>query len=325
MNLLANLTRALKPALLALSLLALGACGGGDRVEPFAPTRLLVFGDENSVIADVNSDANGRKYTINALKTDNVTLDCSANAIWVQYPAASFGLVLPQCNPNNVSDPKSRIYAQAGAKVADLSAQVDTHLLSDTFTGTDLVTVLMGQNDIFEQYALYDGSNEGDLTAAVQTLGATVAGQVNRIANAGGKVLISTVPDLGLTPFAVTEEASNAGRAALLSRLTQAFNLKLRVNLINDGHKIGLVVGDELTQTMVKFPSLYGLTTATGGVTAAACDIDKAATVDLCTTLTLETDATTSTWLWADDKHLGPVGHKTLGGAASTRATNNPF
>lgn len=325
MNLLANLTRALKPALLALSLLALGACGGGDRVEPFSPKRLLVFGDENSVI-DVTNDPNGRKYTINALKTDNVTFDCSANAIWIQYPAASFGLVLPQCNPNNVSDPKSRIYAQAGAKVADLSAQVDTHLLSDTFTGTDLVTVLMGQNDIFEQYALYDGSNEGDITAAVQTLGATVAGQVNRIANAGGKVLISTVPDLGLTPFAVKEEVSNAGRAALLSRLTLAFNLKLRTNLINDGRMIGLVVGDELTQTMVKFPSLYGLTTATGGVTAAACDIPtKAATLDVCTTLTLVTDATASTYLWADDKHLGPVGHKTLGGAASTRATNNPF
>lgn len=321
MNLLANVKRAVKLAAAALSLALLASCGGGDRVEPFAPKRLLSFGDEDSVIEDVNNDANGRKFTINALKADNVSLDCSANAIWIQYLVATFSFVLPECNPNAVADPKSRIYAQAGAKVADLGAQIDTHLLSDTFSGTDLVTVLVGQNDVFEQYALYDGSNEAALTATLQAAGAALAEQVNRIANAGGKVIVSTVPDLGLTPFALTEDAANAGRAALLSRLTAEFNRKLRANIINDGRMIALVVADELVQTLVKFPNVFSLT----NVTAAACDPAKAETVQACTTLTLVTDATVAGWLWADAKHLGPTGHRSLGQAAQSRATNNPF
>ena len=75
---------------------ALVSCGGGDRVEDFDPKRLLVFGDENSVIDDSASAGNGRKYTVNGLVADsagNLTseLDCVANPIWVQYVAGTFG------------------------------------------------------------------------------------------------------------------------------------------------------------------------------------------------------------------------------------------
>jgi phospholipase/lecithinase/hemolysin len=220
-----------------------------------------------------------------------------------------------------VADPKSRIFAHAGDKVADVTSQIDSHLLADTFSGTDLVTVLAGQNDILEQYALYDGSNAASLTAAVEAAGKALAAQVNRIAGAGGKVLVSTVPDLGLSAFAVTEEASNAGRAALLSNLTLAFNVQVRANIINNGRMIGLVVGDETVQLLSKFPSTYGLV----NVTTAVCDPAKAATVQLCTTQTLVTDGDAGTFLWADGTHLSPGGHKSLGTAASNRATNNPF
>lgn len=321
MNLLSPLIRttSLAVALFASALLA--SCGGGDRVATFSPSRLLVFGDENSVIDDVNDDANGRKYTINALKTDNVALDCASNAIWTQYLVATYSqLVLKECNPTT-ADAKSLTYAEVGGTVADVVAQIDSHLLADTFTGTDLVTVLAGQNDILAQYALYDGSNEDTLLAALASAGTALAAQVNRVANAGGKVLIATVPDLGLSPFAVTEEASNAGRAALLTKLTDEFNVALRSNIINDGRMIGLVNGYDITQTLFKFPSIYGLT----NVTAAACDITKAAAVELCTTQTLVTGATSSTYLWADATHLSPAGQRRLGEAAVGRATNNPF
>jgi outer membrane lipase/esterase len=322
MNLLSRLIRAasLGAALLASALLV--SCGGGDRVEEFAPTRLLVFGDESSVIDDVNSDANGRKYTVNALKTDNVTLDCSSNAIWIQYLVATYSqLVLPQCNPNTVADPKSRIYAEAGATVADVAAQIDSHMLADTFTGTDLVTVLAGQNDILAQYALYDGSNKATLVAAVEAAGSALAQQVNRVANAGGKVLIVTVPDLGLTPYAITEEAANAGRAALLTELTNEFNTSLRSVILNDGRKIGLVNGYDIVQTLQKFSDFYSISNATTPV----CDSTKAATVELCTTLTLVTDGTSGGYLWADATHLSPAGQRRIGEAAVGRATNNPF
>jgi outer membrane lipase/esterase len=321
MNLLSPLIRTTSLAVALLASALLVSCGGGDRVENFSPTRLIVFGDENSLIDDVNNNANGRKYTINALKTDNVTLDCSSNAIWTQYLVATYPqLVLKECNPNT-ADAKSLAYAEAGATVADAAAQIDSHLLADTFTGTDLVTVLAGQNDILAQYALYDGSNEDTLLATLAAAGSALAGQVNRVANAGGKVLIVTVPDLGLSPFAVAEEASNAGRAAFLTKLTDKFNVALRSNIINDGRMIGLVNGYDITQTLFKYPSIYGFT----NVTTAACDTTKAATVELCTTLTLITDATSSAYLWADATHLSPAGQRRLGEAAVGRATNNPF
>ena len=297
------------------------SCGGGDRVEDFKPTRLLVFGDEMSVIDDSASPGNGRKYTVNGLAADNVTLDCAVNGIWVQYVVATFSLPLPQCNPAAVADPKSRIYAAAGDTVADVVAQIDTHLLADTFSGTDLVTMLAGANDILAQYALYDGTNETLLTQTVQAAGSALAAQVNRIADAGGKVLLATVPDVGVSPFAVAEEAANAGRAALLARLTAAFNERLRAGIQNNGRKIGLILADEQVQTLAKFPGVYGL----ANVTTAVCDVTKAATVDQCTSLTLITDGNATTYLWADATHLSPAGHRSIGQAASTRAVNNPF
>jgi lysophospholipase L1-like esterase len=321
MKLLENVIRAslLAGGMLVSALLV--SCGGGDLVEKFAPTRLLVFGDETSVIEDDNNDANGRKYTVNALATDNVTLDCSSNPIWIQYVSASFSLVLPECNPTGVADPKSRIYANAGDNVADVTAQIDSHLLADTFSGTDLVTVLAGANDILEQYALYDGSNAATLTAAVEAAGKALAAQVNRIAAAGGKVLVATVPDLGLSAFAITENTANAGRAALLSGLTSAFNVQVRAGIVNNGRKIGLLLADEQVQLLSKFPGTYGLV----NVTTAVCDPAKAASVQVCTSQTLVTDGSAATFLWADGTHLSPGGHKSLGQAAASRATNNPF
>lgn len=323
MTLFSDLTRSTRHAACAAALAVLAACGGGDRVEPFAPTRLVSFGDETSVLDDSVTAGVGRKYSVNALKTENnvSVLDCSSNAIWIQYPAATFSFTLPECNPNAVADPKSRLYAANGAKVADLGAQIDTHLLSDTFSGEDLVTVLIGANDVLAQYALYTGSNEPALIAAVEAAGAEIAAQVNRIATIGGKVIVSTVPDMGLTPFAVAEESANAGRAGLLTRLTAALNVEMRAKLINDGRMIGLVLADEIVQTAVKFPSLYQMT----NVTAAACDITKAATLNLCTSETLVTGGSATTWLWADATHLSPAGHRLVGQLAQQRAVNNPF
>jgi outer membrane lipase/esterase len=202
-----------------------------------------------------------------------------------------------------------------------VAAQIDAHLATSNFSGTDLVTVLAGSNDILEQYALYDGTNEAALIAAVEAAGIAIAQQVNRIAVAGGKVLVSTVPDLGLTPFAIAENTANPGRAELLSRLCAAFNVRIRANIINDGHMIGLLLTDELTQLAVKAPSAFSL----ANVTTAVCDPAKAASVELCTSQTLVTDATSGTYLWADSKLFSTGGHRLLGNSAVSRASGNPF
>ena len=302
---------------LAVALLA--SCGGGTQVERFVPTRVVVLGDENSVI---NTD--GTKYTINGtVSATDLTLDCRVNPIWVQVLAGAYGFVFAQCNPAAAAV-TSVTYSSVGAKVADMAAQAGQ---VGVFSGTDLVTILAGANDIVQQYARYPGVSEQQLGAELEATGAALAATVNAVADAGGKVLISTVPDMGLSPFAVAEKAAHVDtdRAALLSRLTARLNAKLRANISNDGRRIGLLLADEMVQTVVKFPSTYAYT----NVTAAACL--STAALPACSTATLQAATTdlaaagSFTWLWADALHLSPGGHSRLGGLAATRAAGNPF
>ncbi len=303
----------------ALSLALLTSCGGGTQVERFVPTRLVVLGDETSVI-----NADGSKYSVNAtVSATDLSLDCKANPIWVQVLAKFYGFVFAQCNAAAAAV-TGVIYASPGAKVASMAAQAAQ---AGTFIGTDLVTILAGANDIVDQYKRYPGVGETQLTAELEGTAAALALQVNAIAAAGGKVLISTVPDLGLTPYALAEKAAHidTDRAALLTRLTSRFNARLRANIDNDGRRIGLLLGDEMVQIVVKFPGNY----AYANVTAAACL--SSAALPACTTATLQpANGTTAaagsfSWLWADALHLSPGGHNQLGALAATRAAGNPF
>ena len=301
----------------------LASCGGGTPVVAFQPTRILAFGDENSVIT-----ADAHKYTVNALVADTngvKTIACASNPLWTQRLASSYGLVFPQCNPDAVANPASRIYAANGAKVADLVTQVDQHLAADTFSDKDLVTLFVGQNDILEQYALYPNTPSDQLLTAAFTAGAVLAGQVSRIADAGGKVLVSTAPELALTPFARAEDAAagDTSRSALLTALVAKFNEGLRVGISKlNGSQVAIMLSNELMQTMYKFPASYG---GMSNVIDKACDATLAPAVLQCTTDTLVTGATSTTHLWADAIHLSPNGHAYLGALASNRTRTNPF
>jgi outer membrane lipase/esterase len=311
-----------------LSLLAaasLASCGGGTQLVTFAPTRFIAFGDESSVIDDT-----GRKFTINALKADSTALECSLNPIWIQALTNYYGLVFSQCNPAAVTTPTAFIRATANAKVADVVAQIDAQVAAGGLVASDLTTVLAGANDILAQYRQYPAVPYEQLKANVEAAGALLSTQVNRIAALGGKVVISTVPDLGLSPYALAEKANNTGadRAAVLVALTKSFNDKLIVGLVNNGRTTGLIFTDELVQTMVKFPTNYALS----NVTDAVCDIAKAPLVSACTTQTLvplvapsTITPTGDTHLWADSIQLSPAGHRNLGSLAVTRARGNPF
>lgn len=301
----------------------LASCGGGTPVVAFQPTRVLAFGDENSVIT-----ADARKYTVNALVADTngvKTIACASNPLWVQRLASSYGLVFPECNPDAVANPASRIYAANGAKVSDLVAQVDQHLAADTFSDKDLVTLFVGQNDILEQYALYPNTPSDQLLTAAFSAGATLAGQVSRIANAGGKVLVSTAPELALTPFSRAEDtaAGDTSRSALLSALVAKFNEGLRVGISKlNGSQVAIMLTNELMQTMFKFPASYG---GMSNVLDKACDAALAPSVLQCTSDTLVTGATSTTHLWADAIHLSPNGHNYVGALAANRTRTNPF
>ena len=301
----------------------LAACGGGDQVDPFKPTRVLAFGDELSVI-----ESDGRKYSINAFKQitatdgtvtdDPTTLDCARNPLWVQNVASSFGLAFDRCL-GTATVASGQVLAQAGHKVADLAGQIAA--VQGTALGEkDLALVMTGMNDILELYATYPGTGRAALIAEAGVRGTALGEQINQLALRGPAVVVLTVPDIGKSPFALAQNTStgDATRSALITDLVEKFNNSMSVKLINDGRLIGLVYADVEIQNMVKFPGSYGLTNAI----AAACK--DTAPLPGCTSATLVDTATSTTWLWADSLRLSPAGQSRLGLLAESRARNNP-
>jgi outer membrane lipase/esterase len=310
-------------ALAAAALLVAGCGGGGDLVEPFEPTRQLSFGDEYSALAD-----GGRNYGTNgATPADpdddgsddaDLVVDCTRQPNWVQQLASAFSMSFAQCLGSRTTA-AAVLYAQPGAKVADVKAQIDTHLAASGFGPKDLVTVLVGANDVLEQYARYPAVDEATLIAEVRARGLALAQQVNRIIDLDGRVIVATVPDLGLTPFALAEETANDGRAALLTRLTLAFNARLRANILNDGRRIGLALADELTQAVVRRPGVFGFSNAE----KAACAVAPPNCIN--NTAGLVTGASGTQWLWASATLFSAGGQNRLAAVAIQRARNNPF
>jgi outer membrane lipase/esterase len=306
----------------AIALAALTACGGGtSQYEPFVAQRLISFGDESSaLIADPAKPGGGRKYSVNVIvTTDKVdSIDCLQQPIWVQAVANVYGFAFKECNPNKVADPKAATYAALGAKVADLEAQIAQ---VGGFRDKDLVTVLLGANDVLAVYKPYESVAgavpEEAMIAEMRARGEQLANLVNTIVGLGAKVIIATVPDLGYSPYALAEDVLSPGRAALLSRMTTAFNEQLGVKIVLDGSLVGLVQGDQMIQSMARSPGSFGLSNNNDAV----C---KVAPPD-CTTKTLIESGDAATYLWADATRLSYGGHAYLGTLAQGRAQNNPF
>ncbi|MDC8774176.1 SGNH/GDSL hydrolase family protein [Roseateles albus] len=310
--------RALLAAAALSTLGVLAGCGGGtEQIEPFNPSRIIALGDESSLITP-----EGKKYTINALNATTGVLECENNPIWVQTLASSFGLVFAECNPNKVAAPQGLMRAKVGAKVADFKGQVDT-LLVGGIGPRDLISVLVGANDVLELYAKFPAQSRESLLAEARARGKALGAQVNRLANANGRIILSTLPDMGFSPLAETDRKVDSTRPAFLSELTREFNLEMRVEIINDGRLIGLVLTDENTQVIARYPSSFGISNFTN----AAC-LTTPALPD-CTVKTLTPEATKdnswNSYLWATDRLYAPAGHAQIGRMAATRARNNPF
>lgn len=307
----------------ALCAALLGGCGGSSsRVEDYVPTRLVAFGDELSLI-----NADGRKYSVNALKADGVTLDCNAYQVWPQVVATGYGMVFAECNPGAVATTAALMKATVGAKVADVAAAVAAYQATTVFTPQTLVTVMAGQHDILAAYAAYDA---GTLTRAaakaqVAAVGKTLGTLVNTVANqgSGARVLYATPPNLGYSPYARAEmtRTGDADRAPLLSELTLAFTEGLRLEVINDGRYAALITADELTISLSDATKMAA--NALVNVTDASCTV----AVPGCTMATQVSGAggVGTTYLWAGAQYPGPLFQSRVGLAALNRARNNPF
>ena len=311
--------------------LLLASCGGSSSTSNFHPARIIAFGDETSSIVDIDGNSNGHKFSVNGtLSATDPTIDCRTHPIWIQSMASAFGTyIFPTCNPagSAVFDPPNRIRATVGARAADLATQIDAQIAESDLRDGDLVSVLVGVNDVLTQYAQYPNLSEIDISANVEAAGTLVGRQVNRLADTGAKVIIATIPDVGFSPYAIAEKAAHidTDRQALIQRLVEKFNTALKLQIDNDGTRIGLVQFDETVRSVAKFPGTNGIQNATTGV----CDLSKSQltppSILDCTEFTLIINGTGVAFLWADDRHLAFGGQQLLGQLAASRARNNPF
>lgn len=327
LTLASRLSRTLAAAAVAALVVA---CGGGtSQIEPYVAKRVLVFGDETSVLTPAGPQpefdsagavgpdgVSGRKYSVNAVD-GNGAVSCTAEPIWVQTVASLYGIVFAECNPNAVADPQGKMFARVGAKTTDIATQIDALVASGGAAAGDLATVLVGANDVIELYAQYPARTETELKAELRARGVALGVQINRLVDLGVRVIVATAPDIGLSPFALAESAADPDRSRLITAMISEVNAGMRITILNDGRFIGLVLADEMVQAMVKVPTSFALTNAT----AAAC----AVALPDCLPSTLAADAASATWLWADSRRLAYVGHQRLGLLAEARARGNPF
>jgi phospholipase/lecithinase/hemolysin len=253
---------------------------------------------------------------VNGFAADGTTPDCKLLPIWTQVVASVYGFGFAEC-PVGTGEQKAIARAKPGARAADLKTQVQAQVAAGGFADKDLVTVMIGTNDIrdlYEQSLAASAPSKDALLEAARQRGVEIATQVNALVDRGAKVIVVTIPDVGLTPWGLAQGATGA---SLLTELTAALNGRIRVNILNDGRFVGLVLGDEFSQTAVRVPVAYSLTNAT----TAACAVAPPA----CTSATLASGATADGWLWADSTWLATGGHRQLGALAEARARLNPF
>lgn len=321
--------RGLRGLVAAAALAVLAACGGGEQAEAFDPQRLFTFGDEMSVL----QGAQGRKVMVNAVGTDGVAIDCSANTssqpslLWTQRLADLFSFVFRECNSAEVA-PTAFTYAQAGAKADDFVEQVEkAREESGGFTQNDLMTVLVGANDVLDLYQrvyLADPTEAtaNDIIAALRSRGTRLGNAINALtANCGPKFIVSTIPWMQYTPYARQQATlhPDIGVLSQLQAFTNAFNSSLRTTLVNDGRRWGLVELDSMIQAGVNNPGSYGLDNITTTTCADGARECRNVTAEL------TPGANPTTWLWASDLWVGWRAHQYMGNYARTRANNNPF
>ena len=337
---------ALRSSLVAVTVvgsLLLASCGGGSSGSNYRPARMIAFGDEFSVITPVTGGLaiDAKKYNINGFTPASGTVlvntepNCYENPLWIQTVAFNFGLVFAECNDIPGAATTAFIRAEPAAKVDDVVNQITSFLAGGVLVKSDLVTIMVGTNDVLELYHSVRSSSLSPSAALAEAVrrGRLLAAQFDRVTQYGSndkaRALYVLIPNVGDTPYAYAEEsgAGGVGSRDLLTSLTRAFNDELRSKITINGRSIGQINLFDTFRTIV--------TDAKRAADAGILNIKDAACVPAdildCTSATLQPGtettyaATDATWLWAQGVYFGPIGHSLLSSGALRIIDNNPF
>jgi phospholipase/lecithinase/hemolysin len=314
----------------------------GQVAKRFA--HLVTFGDSLSDVGTYKvgtiATLGGGKYTVNGL-APGIWVEQLAAKLGLEAPcAAETGL---DGDPTKgfsvaVADHAGCLnYAQGGARVTSpvgpgnkalggaaatlgqltipVTKQLDHHLMiASHFAPDDLVTVIAGANDLFINLAQI-GAGAGQISPDTAVANMAQAGdelarliRVKIVAKGASHVVVLAVPDVSLTPFALSQTAQTQG---LIKAMTQTFNDALTAGLAPFPNQVLLVDTFTSSEDQSAHPSTYGIT----NVGAPACDLSAAknplSSSLVCSTQTLIT-GDTSKYLFADGVHPTPFGHSLL-------------
>ncbi|MCH8178714.1 MAG: hypothetical protein IIA02_02875 [Proteobacteria bacterium] len=293
-----------------------GLCdAGGGTFGTLASAAHYSFSDTSSTFLELDAGSPVMQRTTTTLYR------CDYATIWVQTIARAYGRGFnTQCPLETNSGAVS--HATYGATSDDVIAQINAHR-GELGSGV-LVTIMAGQHDILQQYAAIRGSSTSE-TAAIGELQARadrMTAAVRDVIGTGAKVVLALTPSLNNSPMGVS-----AGEdTALLSRLMVAYNDRLYVRGLGNvsGRDLVGVNPDTFTNTSTRSTAYVhstalcnttGLSKPDGTLTTGA-----ASDVRFCTTDTLVSGGSTSTYMWADNTHFAPLGHSLIGTLGFNRA-----
>jgi phospholipase/lecithinase/hemolysin len=358
-----------------LSALVLVACGGsgsdGNQAPKVKFSSMVSFGDSLSDVGTYKvgmiAALGGGMYTVNSDSAKNWTTLVSAQLGLPAPCPARTGLNGSVFGVSPAYHPECRNYAQGGSRVVhpfgpgnanlggnnallgqltdSVEAQITRHLTvaGGSFSGTELVTVVAGANDLFMQFQVLDAfangyfavyapgiamwsdqdaasvyaAAPGGMNAVVGAMAPIMARKMSDaatdlanliktqiVANGAKYVLVMNMPNVSRTPFALG--LNNPGLAAVLDGMTQAFNATLRTALAGTS---GVKFGDAYASNTDQFnnPAQYGLTNVTTPACVLAAPANPIGSSLACSTANVIA-GDVSKYLFADGVHPSPYG-----------------
>ena len=167
---------------------------------------------EAQIQADIRVDAAAQQ------RSTTTAYNCGSPSIWVQVLARAYGRGFnSQCEVDPYGGAVS--YAAYGAQTDDVIAQIAAH--RGELNSSTLVTIMVGQNDILEQYQLIQGSSQTEAGAigVLQSRAADMAARIHAQQRRKGAAREPYVNHLLEVAYLVAEATRGADPEAVVAAL----------------------------------------------------------------------------------------------------------
>jgi lysophospholipase L1-like esterase len=294
----------------------------GTTSNPFVAPGVIdvpryMLNDTTSAVSTIARDT-----TNSTQQVSTVSHFCDTPKTWVQVVAAAYGKGFSgDCPIESRSGAVS--HATLGAKTADVIAQINAH--RGSLNSNTVVTIMVGQNDVIEQFEAIVASsqNEGGAIAVLQGRADSMAAAIKGVIGTGAKVILALTPDLSESPYGLAASSTNR---AVLDRLVRAYNDRLYISGLGNvsGRSLAGVNPESYTQPGTRSTSYQYTTPLCDAAAVRRPDGTTPANDDenllYCTSQFYTSGTSASTAIWADAKRAAPLLHNLIGVTAYNRA-----